>query len=46
MTLLRDEASSPGEWMIVLQRIPRLVTEPLSPATLKYALEQVMLPLA
>ena len=45
VTLLRDQAGVNSEWTVVLQRVPRLETVPLSRESLKNALERLMLPL-
>jgi hypothetical protein len=45
VTLLRDQAEVNSGWTVVLQRVPRLKTDPLDGESLKYALERVMLPL-
>jgi hypothetical protein len=46
VTLLREAQRSENGWTMVLQRVPTLRTAPVDRDTLKYALEQVMLPLS
>lgn len=45
VTLLRDAGAGEPGWLVVLQRIPKLVTAPLDATTLTTALDRVMLPL-
>jgi hypothetical protein len=44
VTLIRLPEEESGEWQVVLQRVPRLVTVPLSERSLVEALERVMAP--